>query len=63
MTFWVGDVNRTGPFVTGAFSAAPNRAFSRWSALFGELTREDQFVVARTMRTCYLSITGRLISR
>ncbi len=35
----------------------------RWSALLGELTPEDQLVVARTVRTRYLSIPGRLISR
>ena len=35
----------------------------RWSAILGELTPEDQLVVARTVRTRYLSIPGRLISR
>ena len=35
----------------------------RWSALLGELAPEDQLVVARTIRTRYLSIPGRLISR
>ena len=35
----------------------------RWSALLGELTPDDQLVVARTIRTRYLSIPGRLISR
>ena len=34
----------------------------RWSALLGELTPDDQLVVARTIRTRYLSIPGRLIS-
>jgi len=35
----------------------------RWSALLGELTPDDQLVVARTIRTRYLSIPGRLITR
>jgi hypothetical protein len=35
----------------------------RWSALLGEIAPEDQLVVARTIRTRYLSIPGRLISR
>ena len=35
----------------------------RWSALFGELTPEDQLVVARTVRTRFFSVPGRLVSR
>ena len=35
----------------------------RWSALFGELTPEDQLVVARTVRTRFFSLPGRLVSR
>jgi hypothetical protein len=34
----------------------------RWSTLLGEITPEDQLVVARTVRTRYLSIPGRLVS-
>jgi Transposase DDE domain group 1 len=35
----------------------------RWSALLGELTHEDQLVVARTVRTRFFSVPARLISR
>ncbi len=35
----------------------------RWSALLGELTPEDQLVVARTVRTRFFSVPGRLVSR
>ncbi len=35
----------------------------RWSALLGELTPADQLVVARTVRTRFFSVPGRLVSR
>jgi hypothetical protein len=35
----------------------------RWSVMLGEITPEGQLVVARTVRTRFLSIPGRLISR
>jgi len=35
----------------------------RWSAMLGELTPEDQLVVARTVRTRFFSVPGRLVSR
>ncbi|HMK63007.1 MAG TPA: IS1380 family transposase [Acidimicrobiales bacterium] len=35
----------------------------RWSARLGELTPEDQLVVARTLRTRFFSVPGRLVSR
>ncbi len=35
----------------------------RWAALLGELTPEDQLVVARTIRTRFLSVPGSLVNR
>ena len=35
----------------------------RWTAMLGELTASDQFTVARTVRTRFFSVPGRLISR
>jgi len=35
----------------------------RWTAMLGEITPEDQLVVARTVRTRFLSVPGRLVSR
>jgi hypothetical protein len=35
----------------------------RWSAMLGELTPEDQLVVARTIRTRFLSVPGCLVNR
>ena len=35
----------------------------RWSALLGELTPADQLVVARTVRTRFFSVPGRLVHR
>ena len=35
----------------------------RWAALLGELTPKDQLVVARTIRTRFLSIPGNLVNR
>jgi hypothetical protein len=35
----------------------------RWSAMLGELTPEDRLVVARTVRTRFLSIPGCLVNR
>ncbi len=35
----------------------------RWSAMVGELTPEDQLVVARTIRTRFLSVPGCLVNR
>jgi hypothetical protein len=35
----------------------------RWTAMLGEITQEGQLVVARTVRTCILSVPGRLVSR
>ena len=34
----------------------------RWSALLGEITPEDHLVVARTVRTRFLSVPGRLVN-
>jgi Transposase DDE domain group 1 len=35
----------------------------RWTAMLGGITPEDQLVVARTVRTRFLSVPGRLVSR
>jgi hypothetical protein len=35
----------------------------RWTALLGVLTPEEQLTVARTVRTRFLSVPGRLVSR
>ena len=35
----------------------------RWSARFGELTPAEELVVARTVRTRFFSVPGRLVSR
>ena len=35
----------------------------RWTAMLGEITPEDQLTVARTVRTRFLSVPGRLVSR
>jgi len=35
----------------------------RWTAVLGEMTPVGQLVVARTVRTCVLSVPGRLVSR
>ena len=35
----------------------------RWTAMLGDITPEDQLVVARTVRTRFLSVPGRLVSR
>ena len=35
----------------------------RWTALLGDITPEDQLTVARTLRTRFLSVPGRLVSR
>ena len=35
----------------------------RWSDMLGELTPADQFTVARTLRTRFFSVPGRLVSR
>jgi hypothetical protein len=35
----------------------------RWIAMLGKITPEDQLVVARTVRTRFLSVPGRLVSR
>jgi hypothetical protein len=34
----------------------------RWSSLLGEITPEGQLVVARTVRTRFLSVPGRLVN-
>ena len=34
----------------------------RWSAMLGELVAEDHLVVARTLRTRFLSVPGRLVN-
>ena len=34
----------------------------RWSAMLGEITPEDHLVVARTVRTRFLSVPGRLVN-
>ncbi len=34
----------------------------RWTAMLGEITPEEQLVVARTIRTKFLSVPGRLVS-
>jgi len=35
----------------------------RWTAMLGEITPEDQLTVARTVRSRFLSVPGRLVSR
>lgn len=35
----------------------------RWTAILGDITPEDQLTVARTVRTRFLSVPGRLVSR
>jgi hypothetical protein len=35
----------------------------RWTAMLGEITPEDQLTVARTVRTRFLSVPGRLVCR
>jgi hypothetical protein len=35
----------------------------RWTALLGDITPEDHLTVARTVRTRFLSVPGRLVSR
>jgi hypothetical protein len=35
----------------------------RWTAMLGELTPEDQLVVARSLRTRFFSVPARLVSR
>ncbi len=35
----------------------------RWSAMLGDITPEEQLTVARTVRTRFLSVPGRLVSR
>jgi hypothetical protein len=35
----------------------------RWTAMLGDITPEDQLVVARTVRTRFLSVPGRIVSR
>ena len=35
----------------------------RWTAMLGDITPEEQLTVARTMRTRFLSVPGRLVSR
>jgi len=35
----------------------------RWTAMLGDITPEDQLTVARTVRTRFLSVPGRLVSR
>ena len=34
----------------------------RWTAMLGEITQEGRLVVARTVRTCIVSVPGRLVS-
>jgi Transposase DDE domain group 1 len=35
----------------------------RWAAILGEITAEERLTVARTVRTRFLSVPGRLVSR
>lgn len=35
----------------------------RWTTMLGEVTQTGQLTVARTVRTCLLSVPGRLVSR
>jgi hypothetical protein len=35
----------------------------RWTAMLGAITPEDHLTVARTVRTRFLSVPGRLLSR
>jgi hypothetical protein len=41
--------------------AALAHNLTRWTAMLGEITPEEQLVVARTVRTRFLSIPGRLV--
>ncbi len=34
----------------------------RWTAVLGEITPKDHFIVARNVRTRYLSVPGRLVT-
>jgi len=42
--------------------AALAHNLSRWTAVLGEITPDDQLVVARTVRTRFLSVRGRLVN-
>ncbi|HEY3842123.1 MAG TPA: transposase [Acidimicrobiales bacterium] len=35
----------------------------RWTAMLGDITEEERLIVARTVRTRFLSVPGRLVSR
>jgi hypothetical protein len=35
----------------------------RWTAMLGDITPEDRLTVARTVRTRFFSVPGRLVSR
>ncbi len=35
----------------------------RWTAMLGDITPEEQLTVARTVRTRFLSMPGRMVSR
>ncbi|HVA10439.1 MAG TPA: IS1380 family transposase [Acidimicrobiales bacterium] len=43
--------------------AALAHDLSRWTAMLGDITPEDHLTVARTVRTRFLSVPGRLVSR
>ncbi len=43
--------------------AAPSPRPHRWTAMLGEITPEEKLTVARTVRTRFFSIPGRLVSR
>jgi len=56
----------SGPFLANAawlVCAALAHDLIRWTAMLGEITPEDQLTVARTVRTRFLSVPGRLVSR
>ena len=44
-------------------SAALAHDLIRWTAMLGDITPEDHLTVARTVRTRFLSVPGRLVSR
>jgi Transposase DDE domain group 1 len=43
--------------------AALAHDLTRWTAMLGEITPEEHFTVARTVRTRFFSVPGRLVSR
>jgi hypothetical protein len=53
-----GNFNANAAWLVGA---APAHNLIRWTARLGEITPEEHLVVARTVRTRFVSIPGRLV--